>query len=82
MLAVSPVIKETNVPVPVPSLVWLSAVVGLIAVLQQTPRAVTAAPPSEVTFPPDVADVVVRSEMGVVVKVGPVAVVVNVRSSP
>jgi len=76
------VIEELNIPDPVPSLVWLSAVVGLIAVLQQTPRAVTATPPSEVTFPPDVADVAVRPEMGVVVKVGAVAVVVNVRSSP
>ena len=45
----------TNAPVPAPSVVLLSAVVGLEEVLQQTPRAVTAAPPSEITFPPLVA---------------------------
>lgn len=38
-----------NVPVPDPSLVFEFDVVGLEAVLQQIPLAVTAAPPSEVT---------------------------------
>ncbi|CAN2048051.1 hypothetical protein GMMP1_550001 [Candidatus Magnetomoraceae bacterium gMMP-1] len=37
---------------PVESEVQVSAVVGLIEVLQQTPRVVTEAPPSAITFPP------------------------------
>ena len=60
----------TNAPVPVPSVVLLSAVVGSAAVLQHTPRAVTLAPPSAVTLPPDAAVVVVISETAVVVTVG------------
>jgi hypothetical protein len=44
--------KLAKLPVPVPSVVLLSAVVGVAFVLQQTPRAVTEAPPSEVTVPP------------------------------
>ena len=59
MLEVSPVIALVNVPVPVPSIVLLSAVVGLAVVLQQTPRAVTEAPPSAPTVPPLVAVVAV-----------------------
>jgi hypothetical protein len=39
-------------------------------VLQHTPRAVTSAPPLEVTLPPVEADVVVTPETAVVVKVG------------
>ena len=42
-------------PIPLPLLVKLFAVVGLGLVLQQTPRWVTAAPPSEVILPPDIA---------------------------
>ena len=57
-------------PVPVPLLVVLSAVVGLALVDQQTPRAVTAPPPSEVIFPPDTADVRVIELGAVVVSVG------------
>jgi len=41
-----------KLPVPVPSVVLLSERSGVGPVLQQTPRAVTAAPPSEVIFPP------------------------------
>ena len=41
-----------NKPVPVPSSVLLSLMVGFADVLQQTPLAVTEAPPFEVTFPP------------------------------
>jgi hypothetical protein len=59
-----------NVPVPVPSLVWLSDIVGLWEVLQQTPRAVTLAPPSAVTLPPQMAEFFVISEMLFVVTVG------------
>ena len=41
-----------NVPVPVPSVVFEFDVVGFADMLQQTPRDVTAAPPSDVIFPP------------------------------
>jgi len=73
-----------NVPVPVPSVVWLPVVVGFVEVLQHTPRAVTVAPPSEVTLPPLVAVVWVISLAAVVVTVGAtmVAEVVNVISFP
>ena len=47
-----------KLPVPVPSVVWLSLTVGFCEVLQQTPRAVTEAPPPEVTFPPQLTEVV------------------------
>ena len=59
-----------NVPVPVPSVVLLSEVVGLAVVLQQTPLAVTVAQPSKVTSPPEEAVVDVIEEMLVVVTVG------------
>ncbi len=68
--------------VTVPLAVVLSAVVGLIAVLQQTPLAVTGAPPFEVTLPPLSAVVVVILEMAVVVTVGATVEVVKVRSLP
>ena len=51
-MGLNPVILLIKLPVPVPSEVWLSPVVGLAEVLQQTPLAVTDAPPLEVTFPP------------------------------
>ena len=38
--------------------------------LQQTPRDVTEAPPSEVMFPPLVAEVIAIDEAAVVVSVG------------
>jgi hypothetical protein len=57
VFAAKPVILLVNTPVPVPSEVLLLAVVGFAEVFQQTPLAVTAAPPSEVTFPPLVAAV-------------------------
>ena len=41
-----------KLPVPVPPLSLLSEVVGVWFVPQQTPLAVTVAPPSEVTSPP------------------------------
>ena len=44
-----------KLPVPVPLLVLLLLIVGPEVVFQQTPRAVTADPPSEVMFPPEVA---------------------------
>ena len=55
MPSVSPVILEIKLPVPLPLVVLLLFIVGLGEVLQHTPRAVTVAPPSEVTFPPHTA---------------------------
>jgi len=74
----SPVRLLTNTPVPYPSVVLLSAIVGLGVVLQQTPLAATVAPPSDVTFPPLSAVVWVMFVTVVVVKVGKVANVENV----
>ena len=71
-----------NAPVPLPSVVLLSAVVGLADVLQQTPRAVTADPPSEVTFPPLDAVVEVMPVTAVVVTVGAAVVVEKPTSDP
>jgi hypothetical protein len=70
-MAVNPVRLLENVPIPVPSLVFvLRATVGVAVMLQQTPRAVTAAPPSLVTLPPLAADVEVITEIAVVVRIG------------
>ena len=73
-----------KLPVPVPSEVLLSFVVGLPEVLQQTPLAVTEEPPSEVTFPPLEALFVVIEDTAVVVTVGVVveAVVAKLKSAP
>ena len=59
-----------KLPVPDPSVVMLSLVVGLEEVLQHTPLAVTDDPPSDVTFPPLVAVVVVMEDAAVVVTAG------------
>ena len=69
-------------PVPVPLVVWLLLMVGLALVLQQTPRAVTEAPPVAVTLPPLVADVAVMLETVVVVTVGGLELVVNDTCDP
>ncbi len=53
-----------------PLVVLLLAMVGEEDVLQQTPLAVTVAPPSEVTFPPPVAVVWVMLVIELVVTVG------------
>jgi hypothetical protein len=42
-------------PVPVPSVVFESEIVGLVVVAQTTPLAVMELPPSAVMFPPLVA---------------------------
>ena len=69
MPAVNAVIELVNIPVPVPSMVLvLNAVVGPVVVLQHTPRVVTVAPPSLVTFPPLVAVVCVIADTAVVVR--------------
>ena len=47
---------------------------GFVPVLQQMPRAVTSAPPSEVTLPPPMAEVWAMSLMAVVVTLGVVMV--------
>ena len=70
-----------NEPVSLPSVVWLSEVVGSADVLQQTPRAVTESPPSAVTLPPPDAVVEVMEVIVAVVTVG-VFKVVKVESSP
>ena len=59
----------TNSPVPVPSVVVKSEVVGVPEVFQQTPRVVTVPPPSAVTFPPVEAELKVINEADVVVTV-------------
>jgi hypothetical protein len=59
-----------NDPIPAPSDVLLSLMVGLADVLQQTPLAVTVSPPSEVTVPPLEAAVKVTEDTAVVETVG------------
>jgi hypothetical protein len=75
-----------NVPMPVPSFVLVDkAMVGFAVVLQQTPRAVTVAPPSLVTLPPLAAVVIVMADVVAVLTVGnavDVFVVVKVISLP
>jgi hypothetical protein len=70
VLGVNPVILLVKLPVPLLSLVFEPVTRGFVAVPQQTPLAVTSAPPSEVTFPPDAAVVVVILLIAVVVTVG------------
>ena len=59
-----------KIPVPEPSVVWLPVIVGFIEVFQQIPRAVTAEDPADVTFPPEVAVVIVTELAAVVVTTG------------
>ena len=83
VFGVNPVRLLTKVPVPLPSVVWLPAVVGFDDVLQHTPLTVTVAPPSEVTLPPLVAVVWVILVAGVVITVASAKFnVVNVNSFP
>ena len=71
VLAVNPVRLLVKLPVPEPSEVFvLRAVVGLVSVLQHTPRAVTVAPPSYVTLPPVVAVVEVMAVASLVATAG------------
>jgi hypothetical protein len=81
--AVSPVSELENAPVPVPSLVREFAVVGFDAVDQHTPRTDTVAPPSEVTFPPLVAVVIVMFDAAVVATAsGATKMLTSAASSP
>jgi hypothetical protein len=59
-----------KLPAPAPSVVLLSAIVGVIFVLQQTPLKIIVPEPSEVMVPPLVADVPVIFVIAEVVKVG------------
>jgi hypothetical protein len=70
VLEVNPVILLVNDPVPVPSDVLLLAVVGFCDTAQHTPLAVTSAPPSLLTVPPDTALVCVIPETFVVLTSG------------
>ena len=69
-------------PAPVPLVVWLLFIVGLVLVLQHTPLAVTLAPPVAVTLPPLVAVEDVMFETVVVVTVGSSALVINNTCDP
>ena len=64
-----------KLPVPLPLLVELFAIVGLGLVLQQTPRCVTDAPPLLVMLPPEIAVVPVMLIIEFVSTVGRVNVV-------
>ncbi len=55
-----------KLPVPVPFVVLLSLIVGILFLLQHIPREVTPVPPSFVTLPPEIADVFVISVTAVV----------------
>ncbi len=72
VFGVSPVTLLVKVPIPVPSVVFVDNVtVGPLDVLQITPLAVTALPPSEVILPPLlIVKPVVFDETAVVVSVG------------
>ena len=59
-----------KLPIPEESLVFLSAIVGLVDVLQHTPRDVTADSPSEFIFPPQEAVVEVILVTSAVVRTG------------
>ena len=76
---------ELKLPVPEPSLLFvLKEIVGVGLVDHTTPLEVTVAPPSELTFPPVVAVVVVMELADRVLKVGrnTGVLVVNVISFP
>ena len=74
--------EPLNVPEVVPSVVLLSAVVGVAVVLQQIPDAVITYPPLEVMVPPEVAAYLVILLAAVVVSVGATASVVKLISVP
>jgi len=75
VLGDKPVIELVKLPVPLPLLVLLLDVVGLEEVLQHTPLAVTDDDPAEVTFPPQVAELLVIFVTEFVVTVGKESVV-------
>ena len=80
-----PVRDELKVPIPVPLLVFVDKdIVGFGFVDHTTPLVVTAEPPSELIFPPEIEVVDVVAEIVNVVNVGGTAVefVVKVISFP
>ena len=70
MFEVNPVTELVKLPIPLPSDVWLLAIVAFDEVLQHTPLAVTVSPPLSSTVPPDCAVVVVMLVIDDVVTVG------------
>ena len=66
----NPVSVLTNTPIPDPSIVLLSSIVGFWLVLQHTPLAETEPLPSFVTLPPQSALVELIFETEFVVTVG------------
>ena len=71
MFEARPVKDTVKLPVPVPLLVFvLNETVGFGLVDQTTPLAVTAAPPSDVTLPPEAAVVDVIALTAVVIRMG------------
>ena len=71
MFGIRPVRDELKVPIPVPLLVFVvKDMVGFELVDHTTPLAVTAEPPSELIFPPDVAVLVVMELADTVLTVG------------
>ena len=71
MFGERPVRDELKLPVPEPSLVFvLKEIVGFVLVDHTTPLEVTAEPPSELIFPPEVALVVVMELADIVLNVG------------
>jgi hypothetical protein len=78
----NPVRLLLKLPVVTPSLVCESVTEGLCDVLQQVPLAVTADPPLEDIFPPEVAEVREMAVAAVVITVGAMAADVKVRSLP
>ena len=63
-------------PVPLPSFVLVSLIVGVEVVDQHTPRFVTGVPPSFDTFPPELAVVADVATALIVVSVGIVNVLI------
>ena len=85
MFGDKPVRDELKLPVPVPLLVFVvKDMLGLALVDHTTPLEVTAAPPSELTFPPVIAVVEVIAEIEDVVNVGETVVefVIKITSFP
>jgi hypothetical protein len=78
--AFKPEMELVKAPVPVPSLVQVSAVVGVPEVFQQTPCSLTLPPPSEVTLPPEDALELVMEDADAVVTVGETAPMYRARA--
>lgn len=71
-----------KLPIPDPSEVFASAIVGFWFVLQHTPLEVTVPPPSPVIFPPAVAVEAAKTVTAFVVKAGAIANVLKETSFP